>query len=113
MSRPDDFGMRRMLRCPEGNRILTPMEYEKESYMHKHRKSSMDKHRKFTDLVDHVKVMDCSKCGKSIGNSNWIMRRQVSASPFGGWGATTWIDHEKCPTEDEEVDVNDPFFCGD
>jgi len=107
MSNPDDHGMKRTL----NDRFLTPLEWKE--VLRGQAKSSMDKHRKFTDLVDHVKVMNCSKCGKPIGNSNWIMRRQVSTSPFGGWGATTWVDHEKCPTEDKEIDVDDPFFCGD
>jgi len=106
MSNPDDYDWDDwIMRTKQNNRFLTPMEYEEAA--------SMDKHRKFTDLVDHVKVMNCSKCGKPIGNSNWIMRRQVSASSFGGWGATTWVDHEKCPAEDKEIDVDDPFFCGD
>ena len=120
MSDPDDYGMTRRLGIQEdtsidwerrpilGNRILTPKEYEEEAK----EDSANEASKIFTNLVDHVNAMNCSKCGKRINNLSWVMRREVTPS-FMGWGARTWVEHEKCPTEDKEVDVNDPFFCGD
>lgn len=123
MSNPDDYGMTRRLDMDNsmdwdriqpptrpilGNRILTPKEYEEEAK----EGSAKEASKIFTDLVNHVNAMNCSKCGKQIRNLSWVMRRQVTPS-FMGWGARTWVEHEKCPAEDEEIDVNDPFFCGD
>lgn len=139
MSDPDDYGMRRTLRffgdqediiesiVDEGrvnqddtinwdvskrpilgNRILTPKEYEEEAK----EGSANEASKIFTNLVDHVNAMNCSKCGKRINNLSWVMRREVTPS-FMGWGARTWVEHEECPTEDKAVDANDPFFCGD
>ena len=129
MSNPDDHGMMRTLgglserysgnatinwdevqpptRNSPRNRILTPLDMEKAK-----EGSANEASKIFTDLVNHVNAMNCSKCGKRIGNLSWVMRREVTPS-FMGWGARTWVEHEKCPTEDKEIDVNDPFFCGD
>ena len=110
MSNADDYSINWQRRPILGNRILTPVEYD----MEKAKKDSAKEASKvFTDLLNHVNAMNCSKCGKQIRNLSWVMRRKVTPSAFMGWGATTWVEHEKCPSEDTEVDVKDPFFCGD